>query len=141
VGSSGALIAANAENGVAIFTGYDLRPGAVRSARVTIANAGPVSGRFRLLESHASNTFAADDLRLVVNELGGLRLSVLYRGDVGAMPADGLDLGSFEPGEVRTYRFIVALAIDSPNGGQGRGAGAAYEWSLAPAGQRSARAA
>ena len=125
--SSGALVTARAYDAVALFTGYDLRPGDVRSAKLTIVNAGSVTGRFRLFEAAASNRFAANDLTMVIDEIGGESPTNLYRGDIGALPEDGIDLGDFEPGQERTYRFIVVLAIDSPNGGQGRGAGAAYE--------------
>jgi spore coat-associated protein N len=130
--SSGALVTANAENGVAVFTGCDLRAGDIRSGKVTIANAGSFAGRFRLFEVDASNSFAPGDLTMVIDEIGDERPVAVYRGDIGEVPVDGIELGGFEPGEERAYRFIVVLAIDSPNGGQGRGAGAAYEWDFAP---------
>jgi hypothetical protein len=139
--SSGALVTANAENGVAIFTGYDIGVGGIRTGKVTIANVGAFAGGFKLFEVDASNSFAAGDLTMVIDDISGESPVDVYRGDIGDLPAEGIDLGSFEPGEERAYRFIVVLAIDSPNGGQGRGAGAAYEWSFAPDTQRSARTA
>ncbi|HEY5051895.1 MAG TPA: hypothetical protein VII45_00625 [Solirubrobacterales bacterium] len=130
--SSGALITANAGNGIAIFTGYDLRTFGVRSGKVTIANAGSCAGRFKLSEVDASNSFAAGELTMAIDDISGEDLVPVYRGDIGDMPSEGIDLGSFEPDEVRVYRFIVVLAKDSPSGGQEVGAGAAYEWDFAP---------
>jgi hypothetical protein len=130
--SSGALVAANAANGVAIFTGYDLRAGGIRSAKVMIVNAGSFAGRFRLFEVDASNSFAVGDLTMAIDEIEAEEPVTVYRGDIGNLPADGIDLGDFEPGEARIYRFLVVLAVDSPNGGQGRAAGGAYEWDFVP---------
>jgi hypothetical protein len=124
--SSGALVQANFANGFAIFTGYDLRPSDVRSARITIANPGSLAGTFKLFEVEASNSFVANDLTLLI--VDERESTEVYRGDIGDFPLGGIDLGSFEPGEQRTYRFTAFLAIDSPDGGQGRGAGAIYEW-------------
>jgi hypothetical protein len=130
VSSSGALVSPNSENGTAIFSGYDLRAGGIRSGRVTIVNPGTSAGRLRLSEAAASNTFAEGDLTLLIDNVTGKRPVLVYRGDIGEMPAEGIDLGNLKPSETRTFRFIVTLASDSPNGGQGRGAGAAYSWDL-----------
>jgi len=138
IGSSGTLVTANAENGVAIFTGYDLRAGDIRSGKVTIANAGSSAGRFKLFEVDVTNSFAFGDLTMVIDDISADEPVAVFRGDIGDLPTDGVDLGSFEPGEKRAYRFLLVLRIESPNGGQGRGAGAAYEWAFAPSNRGTA---
>jgi len=126
ISSSGALVQGNANSGFALFTGYDLRPSDLRSAKITIENSAPTAEALRLFEEDSSNSFAAGDLSLMIFDEA--IPAQIYRGDVGGLPAEGIDLGCFGPGERRTYRFAIQLAIDSPHGGQGRGAGAAYEW-------------
>ncbi len=129
IGSSGALVQVNVPNGFAIFTGYDLKPSDVRSAKITIANAGSRRGTFRLFEVEASNSFRAGELALLIeDEFGAGRLTEIYRGVIGDFPLDGIDLGLFEPGEEHTYRFTVTLTADASNDGQAHGAGAIYEW-------------
>lgn len=129
--SAGPLIEANFINGFALFTGYGLRPSDLRSAKITIENAGSEGALMRLFELEASSTFAAGDLTLLIVEEGQAPRE-LYRGEIGSLPPASIHLGVFAPGERRTYRFIVTLGIDSPNGGQGRGAGAIYEWRAEP---------
>ncbi len=133
VHSSGSLIARSTDDGVAVFSGDDLRAGSVRSARVTIANAGSLAGRFALVELTVSDSFAAGELTMVIDDVSGKRPVAVYRGDIGGVPPGGIDLGDFEPGEERAYRFLLCLAHDSPNGGQGRSAGAVYRWSFVAA--------
>jgi hypothetical protein len=131
VRSSGRLIAANSENGVAIFTGYDLEPGDVRSGRVMIVNAGTVAGRFKLIEADASNDFADGELTLAIDDVTDDHITV-FGGGIGNLPAGGIDLGYFAPGQSRRFRFLVMLDLNSSSAGEGRCAGAAYEWDFAP---------
>ncbi len=126
--SSGALVTANSENGVAIYTGADLRRFGIRSGKVTVANLSPFAARFKLFEVDASNSFAPGSLTMVIDDISGEDLVSVYRGDIGGLPAEGIDLGSFAPSESRTYRFIVVLAVDSPAADRAGEAGAAYEW-------------
>lgn len=134
IASSGPLIAAASSNGVAIFTGYDLRHGESRSGLVTIANAGHLAGRLELTEAEASSDFAATDLVLSIDDVTDdddhLRV---FEGEIGGLPVGGVDLGRFEPGQLRRYRFLAKLLRGLPDRNRGRGAGAVYEWNLAPA--------
>jgi hypothetical protein len=132
VRSSGLLITANSENGFAIFSGYDLGPGDVRSARIMIANSGAVRGKFRLSEADASSDFAAGQLRLVIDDITDKHPNTVFVGEIGGLPEGGINLGYFEPSELRRFRFIVTLDPDSPGGNLDRAAGAAYEWDLVP---------
>lgn len=125
--SRGPLVQANSDNGVAIFTGYDLNPGESRSATVRIGNVDSVTARLRLGESEATNDLGAE-LILTIEDVSAARV-LIYAGTVGELPAGAIDLGTFEPGEERTYRFTVYLDMGAPLAGN-RGAGAFYEWEL-----------
>jgi len=126
--SSGAMVQANSREGFAIFTGTHLRPGQGQRAEVTIVNLGALPARFMLSEHAASNDFAAGRLGLAIHEQRGDGSRRIYLGEVGTVPAEGIDLGSFEAGESRTYRFTVLLDRETPEAELGRSAGAAYEW-------------
>jgi hypothetical protein len=128
VSSAGPLIQANAIDGVAIATDYNLEPGEVRVGTVRIANAGAEAGRFRLLELDASTDFDTGELTLEIDEFGDGRSESLFSGEIGAVPAEGIDLDRFEVGEERTYRFTVACSVDAAGSSLDRVAGAAYEW-------------
>jgi len=136
--SAGTLVQGNSPAGVAIFTGYDMRPGQVRTARARIANAGSAAARFKLVELDASDGFDAGDLSLAIHEVGPQRTAAVYEGAIGQVPAAGIHLGRFEPGEERAYYFTASFvpgALDlAPGDRNGRGAGAAYEWEAVPDG-------
>jgi hypothetical protein len=128
--SSGALIASNSHNGIAIFTGHDLSFGAVCSGRVTIANVGPVPGSFRLRETDAANHFAPGELKLVIDDISGDHPDSVFIGDIGGLPSAGVDLGRFEPSQPRKFRFLVILGLNTHDSEQRKSASATYEWSV-----------
>lgn len=136
VTSSGSLVRASSRNGVAIHAGPGLKPGQGQRAEVTIVNLGALPAAFRMRETSPSNGFAPGRLGLAIHELDGQARRRLFLGEIGAVPADGIDLGRFEAGESRTYRFTVMLAKDAPVEELDRAAGAAYEWLAAAAGGR-----
>lgn len=123
--SYGPLVQANSHRGVAIFTGYDLRPGASRTATVRIANAGPAPAHLRLEEIGATSDFGAE-LTMTIEDVTAAAAPV-YTGAFGELPAGGIYLGRFEVGEERIYRFIATLAAEAAQTGN-RGAGGLYEW-------------
>lgn len=124
-GKSESLIQANADDAVAIFSGYDLTPGEARAGDVRIANGASGPSRPRLFESDASNDFAPGELILTIHVVGAGHS--LYRGELGGVPADGIDLGKLAPGDERILRFVVRLSPGADPGSR-RGAGAVYEW-------------
>ncbi len=132
VRSAGALVTANFHDGVGIFTGYDLRPGDIRSGTVMIANVGSVAGSFRLSEAAASNTFAPGELTLRIDDVTSGDPATVFVGDIGSLPSNGIDLGCFEPRQSHRFRFLTMLDLNSHSAGRGLGAGAAYEWDFAP---------
>lgn len=126
--SSGSLVEWNSRNGFAISTDPDLTPGDGQRAEITIVNVGALPGPVRLSEAYASNEFAAGHLALEIKELHGHVDRRIFLGEVGLLPAAGIDLGRFEAGESRTYRFTLLLTKDSPGSEQQRSAAASYEW-------------
>ena len=130
VRSSGALIASNSHNGIAIFTGHDLGFGAVCSGRVTIANVGPVPGDFRLCETDASSHFAPGELKLVIDDITGDHPDSVFIGDIGGLPSAGVGLGRFEPDRPRKFRFLVILGLSTNGAEQHKSASATYEWGV-----------
>lgn len=132
VSSAGPLIQANAVDGIAISTDYDLKPGEIRVGTVRIANAGAQAGRFRLLELDASTDFGRGELSLEIAEFGDGWSRSLFEGEIGKVPPEGIDLGCIEAGEERTYRFTVACSGGAAGSSLHRVAGAAYEWDAVP---------
>lgn len=126
--STGPLIQANSENGVAISTGYDLEPGEARVGAVRIANASPAAGHLTLTELAAASDFDPGELRLEIADLAAPCVTLIFAGEVDSFPPSGIDLGRFEPGEERTYRFVLACDAEAAGSSLARGAGAAYEW-------------
>lgn len=135
VRSCGPLIAAKTDNGVAIFSGYDLAPGDVRSGGVTIRNGAGVGGRLTLAESDASSAFGAGELTLTIDDVTDDDEHVcVFGGEIGGLPAAGIDLGCIGPGRSRQFRFLIMLDLNSSGRGADRGAGGVYEWSFASEG-------
>jgi hypothetical protein len=134
--SSGSLVRASTRNGVAIHAGPGMKPGQGQRAEVTIVNLGALPAAFRLRENNASNGFAPGRLGLAIHELDGQARRRLFLGEIGSVPPEGIDLGRFEAGESRSYRFIAMLSKDTPAEELDRAAGAAYEWLAAVVGGR-----
>jgi hypothetical protein len=126
--SSGRLVREDARSGFTIFVGPDLKPGDGCRGEIDIANLGALPGTLLLSELDSSNGFVAGRLALAIDELHGTSHRRVFLGEIGAMPAGGIDLGRFEAGESRTYRFTVLLKKDAPKG-ERESASATYIWS------------
>jgi len=129
VSSSGSLVSGRSRRGIALLTGADLQPGSRMRAEVTIVNVGALPARFRLFEVDATNGFAPGVLGFFVNELRPDGDRRVYLGEMGGFPPEGVDLGRFEGGESRTYRFTVFVPRKVSAEELGASAGATYEWS------------
>lgn len=136
VTSSGSLVRASSRAGASIVAGPSLKPGQGQRGEVTIVNLGSLPALFRLLERSASSEFAPGQLHLAIHEIGAGASRRIYLGEIGDVPAAGIDLGRFEAGESRTYRFTVMLAKGDPVEEPGSVAGATYEWLAAAVGGR-----
>lgn len=130
--SSGNLVQSNSKSGINVVAGSNLKPGDVRSGEVTITNTGSLAGTFKLTESNASNGFGAGDMSLKVDDVSGANPVSIYSGDIGKVPAGGINLGSYAAGEARTYRFTATFSKEAPNSDQGKAAKAEYEWDAVP---------
>jgi hypothetical protein len=125
--TSGTLSQENSKADSAIFELADIKPGDTLDGYLSVTNTGTLAAGFSLTETSSSNSFADDNLTLVItNTTTG---SEIYSGSFGGL-ADGVrnDLGVVEPGVRNDYRFTVALAEDAPNTEQGKTAGATYQW-------------
>jgi hypothetical protein len=130
--NSGNLVQEASRSGFAILLSPDLDPGEGRLGEIVIANLGVLPAVLRLSELNASNGTAPRRVALAIDEIDGPGRRRIFLGDIGGVPADGLDLGRFEPGEARTYRF-TALLRKSSAGAERKSVTAAYEWTASPA--------
>src|SRR5689334_353284 len=119
-----------------IAAGPGLKPGQGQRGEVTIVNLGALPAAFWLRERSASNDFAAGCLGFAILELSENARRRVFLGEIGAVPTEGIDLGRFEAGESRTYRFTVMLAKDTFTEELDRSAGAVYEWLAVSVGGR-----
>lgn len=130
--SSGNLVQETSRSGFAIFLSPDLEPGEGRLGEVVIANLGVLPALLRLSELNAANGTAPRRVALAIDEIDGPGRQRVFLGDIGGVPPDGIDLGRFEPGESRTYRF-TALLRKSGAGAERKSVSAAYEWTATSA--------
>jgi hypothetical protein len=128
VSSVGSLMRASSRDGIVIFVGGQMPPGGGLRSEVTIVNLGVLPAVFHLREVDASSGFAAGILGLAIHELRGSGSGRIYLGELGEVPDHGIDLGLFEAGESRTYRFTAFLAKDTPDDELTRSASASYRW-------------
>ena len=129
--SSGTFTHTNTKNGVAIVTGANLKPGDTKTGEVTITNTGTIAGTFKLTENNATNGFAAGNLKLKIEDTTSG--TTVYTGDLGALAAGGIDLGTYAPGAARTYKFTITLDPNTPNTDQNKNATADYTWTAVQA--------
>jgi hypothetical protein len=128
VASSGSLVRGSSRDGIVIQVGGQVPRGSGMRSEITIVNLGLLPAEFRLLEADASSDFAAGVLRMAIQELRDSGSARIYLGQIGEVSDDGIDLGLFEAGESRTYRFTVFLAKDTPEDELSGSAGASYRW-------------
>jgi hypothetical protein len=128
VASSGGLVRRSSRDGILILVEGQVPRGTGMCSEITIVNLGLLPAAFRLFEAGASNDFAAGVLGMAIHELRSSGTGRIYLGEIGEVPADGIDLGPFAAGESRTYRFTVFLAKDAPESELTSSAGASYRW-------------
>lgn len=116
--TAGVLAQTNSHNGSAILTAGGMSPGDSAEGTVTITNSGDLTGAFALSSAALADTPGpnggklSDRLRLDVSDITRPATPVgVSSSALSAMPARAL--GSFAPGEARTYRFVVSF----PDGG------------------------
>lgn len=126
--TSGTLTHTNSEDGKAIITASDIKPGDSMTGTLTLANTGSLAGTLSLVEDSSTNSFEEDALTLTITDQAGTEV---YGGNFGDLE-DGAKtgLGEFKPGDERTYTFTVALDKEAGNDNQGEAASASFTWDL-----------
>ena len=116
--ASGSMSQSNSRSGEAILTSGAMRPGESLQGTVSIANDGDLAGVFALTAADVVDTPGpnggrlSEKLELVVEDVTAAGSpATVYSGGLAAMPRQ--TLGTFAPGEVRSYRFTVVF----PDGG------------------------
>ena len=111
--TAGDFSVSNSKPGQAIFSAQNVGPGSAANGQTTIANSGAVAGSFELSKTDLidqpgpGGARLSDLAQLTVRDITGSSPSTVYAGKLAAMP--DLPLGSFAPGEARTYDFSVSL--------------------------------
>ena len=117
--ASGTLTQVNS-NSVA-FAKSNLKPGDVVTGSVTITNKSSLPATFTLKEDEVTNTFAPkSDLALKITN-GATVVSDTTLGAAGTVP-----LGTWTPGEARTFTYTVTFAQSASNLQQGKTAETRY---------------
>lgn len=106
--SSGTLIQENDKDGIAIYTGTNLKPGDVTTGTVTVKNAGTLAGTFTLSQREAASTFSAGMMNLKIVETRGASSRTVYNGDIQSAGTN-VALGRFAAGETRVYTYTATF--------------------------------
>ena len=117
--AEGGLSLSNSKGGGAIFSASGMGPGGVVSGSITISNSGGLPGAVTLSDSNLVNRpgtgggLLSNRLQLLVTDDTERPLGkVLYMGKLGVLP--DLPLGVFEPGQRRTYGFMIQFPEEPP---------------------------
>ncbi|HKE78392.1 MAG TPA: hypothetical protein VKB54_03755 [Solirubrobacteraceae bacterium] len=141
VGSAtGPLVSSSLAN-TAILSARGLRPGDAKAGEVTVQNVGDQAGAFALSSGGIADGSVplSGALDLSVQDITpGRGSAVLYSGKLGALPSVGL--GTLAEGELRRYRFTVALPASVGDAYQGASTSASFVWTATGVGAAPAPA-
>jgi hypothetical protein len=147
--TSGTLTMGNSNEGVAILSASNMRPGApAQHGNVDIENTGSLDGAFMLARSTPSDDDPAnpmsEKLNVTVVDCGEFAGSAptcgdgddveKYTGSLADMGTAGHEidaLGSYAAGEKHRYRFSVALDSSAGNAYQGDSSTVAFDFNAA----------
>jgi hypothetical protein len=127
----------DSRDGRAVLAAVRMVPGGSAQGTVTISNAGDASGAARLEpydlfdNPGPGGALLSHSLILDVTDAAG---RAVYRGPLVEQPA--ADLGTFDPGEQRTYRFVATLPRSAGNEYQKAQAGVGFRWTMTGGGER-----
>jgi hypothetical protein len=130
--AAGTLSVGNSANGSAILNATGMVPGGPSTpGSVTITNGGSLAGAFSLSKNVTGGSPLANLLHVVITQGG----ATVYDGSVAGMGS--ISLGTFNPGESRTYDFTVNFPdggvpssnTSGDNAGRGVTATVDYVWS------------
>lgn len=116
---SGSLSHSNSRDGQAILSASGMRPGSQVSGDVTIANDGDIAGAFRLSRPGideqpgiGGGTLSTRLLLQVLDVTSATAPLTVWAGGLGAFTT--VDLGTFTPGQARTYRLVATFPEGGP---------------------------
>lgn len=122
--TTGTLTQSNSKAGAAIFNLSNLKPGDTLDGTVTISNTGSLASTFTLNETATNGFTNKANLQLTITQQGVT--APIWSGTFGDLAS--LNLGTFAPGESRTFTFNTGLAQSAGNDEQGKTATATYTW-------------
>jgi hypothetical protein len=139
--ASGTLSIDNSNEGVAIFTPTNMRPGSPsHTGVVDIKNTGSLAGTFSLSRTNLTNSDATNPLagkiNLVVKDCGTFASGTptcdagdpdVYTGTLAAM-SSAVALGSYAASEKHRYEFTATLDSSADDNYQGDNASARFQW-------------
>lgn len=122
--TSGTMTQSNSKANAAIFNLSNVKPGDTLNGTVTITNDGSLPSTFTLKEAATNGFTTKANLKLVVTQQGVT--APIFSGTFGELGS--ASLGTFAPGEARTFTFSTNLAQAAGNEEQGKTATATYTW-------------
>jgi spore coat-associated protein N len=137
----GTLSMSNSKDGAAIVTAGGMAPGDTLAGDVRISNTGDLAGAYSLSQSNLADSpgpaggALSSALDVLVQDVTNLAApATVYSGKLAAMGPR--DLGTWDPGAARTYRFTVSLPDGGPppspttgdNVYQGSSVSVRYDW-------------
>lgn len=122
--TTGTLTQSNSKANAAIFNLNNVKPGDTLNGTVTITNNGSLASTFTLKEAATNGFSTKANLKLVVTQQGVT--APIFSGTFGELGS--ANLGTFAPGEARTFTFSTNLAQSAGNEEQGKTATATYTW-------------
>lgn len=127
-GATGPLVSSSLAD-TAILSARGLRPGDVKAGEITVQNAGDEAGAFALSSGGIVDGGAglSGVLDLAVQDITpGRGAPIVYSGKLAALPSIGL--GTLAQGELRRYRFTIALPGGVGDAYQGASSTASFVW-------------
>ncbi|GAA1114608.1 TasA family protein [Arthrobacter flavus] len=122
--TTGTLTQSNSKANAAVFNLSNVKPGDTLNGAVTITNTGSLASTFTLKEAATNGFTTKANLKLVVTQQGVT--APVFSGTFGELGT--ASLGTFAPGEARTFTFSTNLAQTAGNEEQGKTATATYTW-------------
>jgi hypothetical protein len=137
--AAGTLSILNSNEGLAVLTASNMKPGDSATGTVDVENSGSLSGAFTLsrsniVDSDGSNPMSAK-LDLVVKDCGDFSGGaptcdagdpVKYTGTIAAMGSSAL--GTFAASEKHRYQFAVTFSSSAGNAYQGDSSSVQFDW-------------
>jgi len=123
--AGGSLKIDNSKEGRAVFSADDMAPGSPVTGQVRIANPNVIPFRMVLTGDRPAPGPLGEAISMTVKSSGG-GAKTIYSGPMSEFSRQAL--GTFQPGEKRTYRFSATLPRGTGNDLQGESTGIDLTW-------------